>query len=150
MIHELSGFQKLKEMYDGLEVLAANDPNINEGWIPAFEEVWPRLTLEEVEELMTLFCNWTPDIFNNAGPDRGDADFWREFMIYYSNSFDGKLQGEIKNLREALQSVIEADKTTYRHHEPRPDGRLPKENGGTIWMTPKEIAQGVLSPHIGG
>ena len=61
-----------------------------------------------------------------------------------------ELERENERLKEALQSVIEADKTIYKHHEPRPDGRLPKENGGTIWMTPKQIAQGVLSPHIGG
>lgn len=49
-------------------------------------------------------------------------------------------------LANALQSVIENDKTYYNHHDPRPDGRLPKENGGTIWLTPKEIARRALSP----
>lgn len=51
---------------------------------------------------------------------------------------------EIERLKQALQNVIKNDKTYYNHHDPRPDGRLPKEDGGTIWLTPKEIAKRAL------
>lgn len=51
---------------------------------------------------------------------------------------------EIEGLKQALQNVIKNDKTYYNHHDPRPDGRLPKEDGGTIWLTPKEIAKRAL------
>lgn len=44
--------------------------------------------------------------------------------------------------REALESVIQNDKTYYNHHEPRPyDDKVPKEDGGTIWMTPRQVAE---------
>jgi hypothetical protein len=49
-------------------------------------------------------------------------------------------------LVEALTRVIANDKTTYRHHEARPsDGLTPRQaDGGTIFLTPKEIARSAL------
>lgn len=38
-----------------------------------------------------------------------------------------------------LRAIAMGDKTTYQHHEVRPrDGRAPE--GGTIWLTPRELA----------
>jgi hypothetical protein len=38
-----------------------------------------------------------------------------------------------------LRAIAMADKTTYEHHESRPrDGKAPE--GGTIWLTPRELA----------
>jgi hypothetical protein len=31
------------------------------------------------------------------------------------------------------------------HHQPRPDGKLPREEGGTCWLTPKQIAAAALA-----
>ncbi len=55
-----------------------------------------------------------------------------------------RFQAENERLRKALQGVIENDKTTYRHHEPRRDGMKPGKDGGTIWLTPTEIAKRAL------
>ena len=44
----------------------------------------------------------------------------------------------------ALYAIIEVDKTHYNQDEPRPDGMLPEADGGTIWNTPKQIAQNAL------
>ena len=44
-----------------------------------------------------------------------------------------------------LQEIVRNDATYYAHHEPRRwDGRKPSERGGTIWLTPKELATGAL------
>ncbi len=59
-------------------------------------------------------------------------------------------------VRESLRAIILNDKTRYEHHQYRPsDGMKPREvGGGTIFLTPKEIAEGALreldalaSPH---
>lgn len=55
------------------------------------------------------------------------------------------LKAENKWLRGALERCARNDKTTYEHHEPRPDGTRPKESGGTIFLTPREIASAALS-----
>ena len=50
-------------------------------------------------------------------------------------------------LKPALDVIIKNDKTHYRHHEIRSfDGKSPKEmvDGGTRFLTPKEIAQDLL------
>lgn len=53
-------------------------------------------------------------------------------------------KGRIAELVEALRACERNDKTAYEHHEPRPDGKKPSRGGGTIWMTPKEIANEAL------
>ncbi len=50
-------------------------------------------------------------------------------------------------MAEALRSIIENDRTYYEHHEPRRDGKLPREDGGTIWKTPRQIATAALSAY---
>jgi len=48
-------------------------------------------------------------------------------------------------LIDALRSCAMNDKSKYYHHQPRArDGKLPKEEGGTIWKTPREIALDTL------
>ncbi|MGE4293317.1 MAG: hypothetical protein AB7E32_14045 [Desulfovibrio sp.] len=47
-------------------------------------------------------------------------------------------------LRKALSACARNDKTHYEHHEPRPDGTRPCEGEGTIWLTPREIANAAL------
>ena len=50
-----------------------------------------------------------------------------------------------RRLADALRAIAMNDRTTYDHHEKRPrDGRAPGEDGGTIWITPREIAIGAL------
>lgn len=57
----------------------------------------------------------------------------------------GELRDEVTRLRKALEIVIANDRTTYRHHEPRPsDGARPETADGTIWATPKQIASAAL------
>ena len=51
---------------------------------------------------------------------------------------------EIERLRTALEDCAQLDLTHYEHHQPRRDGREPKEDGGTIWLTPREIATRAL------
>jgi hypothetical protein len=50
-------------------------------------------------------------------------------------------------LARAMESIIANDKTTYQHHEARrSDGLTPREaEGGTIFLTPKEIARAALT-----
>jgi len=44
-----------------------------------------------------------------------------------------------------LQTIVRNDRSNYRHHEPRPwDDRRPDVEGGTIWLTPKELATRAL------
>lgn len=103
--------------------------------------------------------NWSGNYFTNSGAVESLHDTlnttevsvkaWqaKERNEAYQNGYaEAERLGniEIEGLKEALKSIIEVDKTIYKHHEPRPDGRLPKENGGTIWFTPKEIAKMVL------
>jgi hypothetical protein len=48
-------------------------------------------------------------------------------------------------LVDALRTIAMNDRTTYEHHEPRPrDGKSPKEAGGTIWTTPRQVALACL------
>ena len=54
-------------------------------------------------------------------------------------------EAERERLREAMQTIVQVDKTRYEHHEPRPDGALPRTDGGTCWLTPKEIARAALA-----
>jgi hypothetical protein len=51
---------------------------------------------------------------------------------------------QIENMKQALNAIIENDKTQYGHHQPRPNGDMPEKTGGTIWMTPREIARSAL------
>jgi hypothetical protein len=45
----------------------------------------------------------------------------------------------LAQLPAMLRAIAMADKTTYAHHEKRPrDGKKPE--GGTIWLTPRELA----------
>lgn len=45
---------------------------------------------------------------------------------------------------DALEGVIQNDKTTYEPDEPRPDGKLAREvDGSSAWVTPKQIAEAV-------
>ncbi|MGI6124735.1 MAG: hypothetical protein ACOYIG_11250 [Acetivibrionales bacterium] len=55
-----------------------------------------------------------------------------------------KAEELLEYLRGRAEVVIENDKTCYDHHEPRPDGKNPREDGGTCWLTPKEIAKYML------
>ena len=55
-----------------------------------------------------------------------------------------KAERERDRLREALKMCLQNDKTYYNHHEPRRDGTKPDDVGGTIWLTPREIARAAL------
>lgn len=45
------------------------------------------------------------------------------------------------DLIRMLQTIYRCDKTRYDHHEKRTwDGKLPEDEGGTIWLTPREMA----------
>ena len=45
----------------------------------------------------------------------------------------------------ALQTIVRNDATAYEHHQPRRwDGRTPDAEGGTIWLTPREMARQLL------
>lgn len=47
----------------------------------------------------------------------------------------------IEGTKELLMAIWLADRTTYEHHEARKrDGKPPKEDGGTRWKTPAELA----------
>lgn len=51
----------------------------------------------------------------------------------------------VTTLCKCLESIILNDGTTYDHHQPRrSDGKLPSEDGGTIWFTPAKIARAAL------
>lgn len=46
-------------------------------------------------------------------------------------------------LVDLLQTIVRNDTTVYEHHQPRRfDGLLPE--GGTIWLTPREMARHAL------
>lgn len=46
-----------------------------------------------------------------------------------------------ETLVEGLRLIALSDKTAYEHHEKRyQDGKLPETVGGTIWLTPREVA----------
>jgi hypothetical protein len=50
-----------------------------------------------------------------------------------------------KMMIESLREIYRNDSTTYAHHQPRGfDGRKPDAFGGTIWLTPREIASNAL------
>lgn len=50
-----------------------------------------------------------------------------------------------ESLANTLRAICRADRTTYNHHEARAwDGQPPRENGGTIWLTPREQAAHAL------
>jgi len=55
-------------------------------------------------------------------------------------------KGRDEQVRRGLQLIIKNDKTRYEHHEARPwDGKTPREvDGGTIFITPREKACGLL------
>jgi len=55
-------------------------------------------------------------------------------------------EGQLEGLVRALQNIVRLDATSYEHHQPRRwDGKTPDEvSGGTIWLTPREIARGWL------
>lgn len=56
-----------------------------------------------------------------------------------------ELRSRLHEYEDVLRSIRLADKTSYRHHEPRKsDGKPPKEGGGTRWMTPRELATEAL------
>jgi hypothetical protein len=49
---------------------------------------------------------------------------------------DAEIRAQLPSL---LRAIAMGDKTTYEHHEPRKrDGKSPE--GGTIWLTPRELA----------
>lgn len=51
----------------------------------------------------------------------------------------------VDGIVEILQAIVRNDRSNYRHHEPRPwDDRRPDVEGGTIWLTPKELATRAL------
>ena len=58
-----------------------------------------------------------------------------------------KCAEELAEIRAQLPALLRAiamsDRTTYEHHEKRPrDGKKPE--GGTIWLTPREMAIAAL------
>ena len=53
-------------------------------------------------------------------------------------------EAKIKRLQVALRRCARNDKTRYEHHEKRPFDNKGPEPDGTIWLTPREIARGVL------
>lgn len=54
-------------------------------------------------------------------------------------------QAVIDMLSDALRDAARNDNTAYDHHQPRRwDGRPPDIDGGTIWLTPREIARYAL------
>jgi len=61
------------------------------------------------------------------------------------------LATRVGELERALRAAARNDATIYAHHQPRMfDRRRPEEDdsaelaGGTIWLTPREIARRVL------
>jgi hypothetical protein len=51
-----------------------------------------------------------------------------------------------QDMENALRAIVANDRTTYRHGQVRPDGKKPSEAEipGSIWLTPKEIAENAL------
>ena len=48
---------------------------------------------------------------------------------------------QVAMLIDALRAVAMNDKTAYEHHEKRrQDSKRPETAGGTIWLSPREIA----------
>lgn len=57
-----------------------------------------------------------------------------------------ELTAEVERLKGALRLMARCDRSKpYEHHEPRHfDNRLPRDAGGTVWLTPREIARNFL------
>jgi hypothetical protein len=57
------------------------------------------------------------------------------------------LAARVRGMRDAFRDIAANDKTHYDHHEHRPsDGKKPREvGGGSIFLTPKEIAEAALA-----
>ena len=52
---------------------------------------------------------------------------------------------QTKQIIALLQEVVRNDETRFSHHQPRRfDGKDPKAAGGTIWLTPREMARRAL------
>ena len=72
------------------------------------------------------------------------GDFKRLVEIIHAQRAQAVAEAWSK-LEPLLEGIIENDKTAYMHHEARPfDGKTPKEDGGTIWWTPRQLARTVL------
>lgn len=57
-----------------------------------------------------------------------------------------QLEKQRESTVRALQTIVRNDTTAYEHHQPRRwDGKTPDEDGGTIWLTPREMARQMLS-----
>lgn len=62
------------------------------------------------------------------------------FIVKAANAHD-MLVETLTRARRRFAAIVENDFTYYDHHKPRRDGRLPREDGGTIWLTPREMAR---------
>lgn len=52
-------------------------------------------------------------------------------------------EDETKQIVAMLQTIVRNDETRFEHHQPRRwDGKRP--TGGTIWLTPREMARRAL------
>ena len=65
-----------------------------------------------------------------------------------NEAFEMGIKTAGNEMAEDLVLIVQVDKTAYDHHEPRPDGTLPRESGGTCWLTPKQIAMRILAKII--
>ena len=55
------------------------------------------------------------------------------------------LKARVAMLEKALRDAARNDNSRYEHHQRREwDRRFPAEDGGTIWLTPREIARRAL------
>lgn len=74
----------------------------------------------------------------------GQTDFLKRGLRHgylKRNARIAKLEEALRFSVSKFEAITRNDKTKYDHHQPRPDGELPKTEGGTIWLTPKELAE---------
>lgn len=98
---------------------------------------------EAFQKVHRVATNQTREAYMTIPPDpKRDADL----IVGAAIDELERLRNERGQLVKMLQEVVRSDRTTYQHHEARPfDGLLPSEAGGTIWLTPKEMARHALS-----
>ena len=81
--------------------------------------------------------------------ERHNGDLLAANNRYLERAHDA--EARVGELERALRAAARNDKSHYDHHEPRPfdgmkpmDDRLPSEQRGSIWLTPREIARRAL------
>lgn len=84
---------------------------------------------------------------NPYAPSEGECQQTARLGVAKLEQLLVKAQREInrEQLVAMLQEIVRNDTTRYDHHEARRwDGRTPDSKGGTIWLTPKEMARQAL------